>query len=111
MYIEPYPKSLALTLHKDAISIRESDQSSHVLFLQYEGVAPKNIVRLFRAEGKRKADGRAIKRDPEEASPVSRTPLDGFSAREQIVTKRIEQVKAKHKTILEIARGISNETN
>jgi deoxycytidylate deaminase len=47
LYIEPYAKSLANTLHGDAISMVETDNPKRVAFLQYEGVAPKNMIRLF----------------------------------------------------------------
>lgn len=93
IYIEPYPKSLALKLHKDAISERREEQATHVIFTQYEGVAPKNIIRLFKMHDKRKAGGKLITHDPKKSSPICRSPLDGFSVREQIVVKRIEQLK------------------
>ncbi|WP_175429979.1 deaminase [Azospirillum argentinense] len=97
IYIEPYPKSLALTLHKDAISVNEDKKGTHVLFLQYEGVAPKNFVRLYKQSGKRKEGGKIVTRQPETASPICRTQLDGFPIREQIVVKRVGQIEAKAK--------------
>ncbi|MBF0305408.1 MAG: deoxycytidylate deaminase [Alphaproteobacteria bacterium] len=93
VYIEPYPKSLATVLHKDAISTRESEGENHVLFLQYEGVAPKNIIRLFQQHGARKADGKAIERQRKTAMPLYRSPLDGFSTREQIIVHRVGEAE------------------
>lgn len=90
LYIEPYPKSLATVLHNDSISVRESERESHVVFLQYEGVAPKNMIRLFKQHGDRKIDGRAIERPRGTSEPVSRSPLDGFHTREQIVVHRVK---------------------
>ncbi|MGA1858832.1 anti-phage dCTP deaminase [Azospirillum sp. 11R-A] len=110
IYIEPYPKSLALTLHKDAISVNEDKRESHVLFLQYEGVAPKNVVRLFKQHGKRKQDGKAVTRRPETSSPICRTQLDGFPVREQIVLKRVGQIEAKAKAAPTTVREKSNGT-
>lgn len=95
VYIEPYPKSLATVLHKDAISVRENDNGSHVVFLQYEGVAPKNMIRLFKQHGDRKSDGKAIEREREASAPVSRSPLDGFATREQIVVHRVASAEKK----------------
>ena len=40
VYIEPYPKSLALGLHTDAITDKETGDKEKVVFLQYEGTAP-----------------------------------------------------------------------
>ncbi|MBF0563365.1 MAG: deoxycytidylate deaminase [Alphaproteobacteria bacterium] len=97
VYIEPYPKSLATTLHKDSISTRDSEGEGHVLFLQYEGVAPKNIIKLFQQHGERKADGRAIERPRETATPLHRSPLDGFSTREQIIVHGLRQAEEKAK--------------
>jgi deoxycytidylate deaminase len=103
VYIEPYPKSLATVLHKDAISVRESDKESHVVFLQYQGVAPKNMIRLFKQHGDRKSDGKAIERERRNSAPVSRSPLDGFATREQIVVHRVE---AAEKKIVETQEGV-----
>lgn len=94
VYIEPYPKSLATVLHKDAITTKDG-VSSMVAFVQYEGVAPKNILRLFGYRLDRKCDGRAVTNNPIAASPVSRSPLDGYFRREQIVVHRLETLEAK----------------
>jgi len=52
-YIEPYPKSLALTLHSDSITIRASQWlepskgGTKVLFRAFTGVAPRLYRRAF----------------------------------------------------------------
>lgn len=50
-YIEPYPKSLCLELHKDAITEDESktndDDDDKVKLLMYEGVAPKAFIKFY----------------------------------------------------------------
>jgi deoxycytidylate deaminase len=107
VYIEPYPKSLANVLHSDAISDDKAKVDTHVLFLQYEGVAPKNFVRLFKIREKRKENGKLVVRDALSMEPVCRTPLDGFCAREQIVLKRVGQIEAKSKTLSAAAGGKS----
>lgn len=93
VYIEPYPKSLATVLHNDAISIRENERATHVVFLQYEGVAPKNMIRLFRQHSARKSDGKGVERARPGSAPISRSPLDGFATREQIVVSRLEKAE------------------
>lgn len=92
VYVEPYPKSLAITLHEDAITSLDQEDS-RVKFLQYEGVAPKNILRLFGNKKGRKKDGKAVEIDPKKASPASHSPLDSFLTREQIVLKELERVE------------------
>lgn len=91
VYIEPYEKSLAMKLHRDAISDKESEHASKVVFLQYNGVAPKNILRLFKPNSlQRKDAGAVIERDPASASPLLPSPLDGFFHREQLVAAKVQ---------------------
>jgi deoxycytidylate deaminase len=91
IYIEPYTKSLALDLHEDAVSVYEEHAGKRVLFLQYEGVAPRNMGRLFRDRGERKKDGKLLLRAKKEASPLSKVPLDGFAHREQLIVAAVRQ--------------------
>jgi deoxycytidylate deaminase len=97
IYIEPYAKSLAIALHRDAISVREGHRGSRVLFLQYEGVAPKNVIRLFNHGAPRKEDGKLLELDPRKASPVFPSPLDGFTQREQIIVHRVVAIEKRAK--------------
>ncbi|MBR0752612.1 hypothetical protein JQ604_10490 [Bradyrhizobium jicamae] len=94
IYIEPYTKSLALNLHEDTISISEADLGKKVVFLQYEGVAPRNMIRLFKDRGARKKEGRLLLTNRHEAKPVSLAPLDGFEARERLVVARLMKIEA-----------------
>lgn len=94
IYIEPYTKSLALNLHEDTISIHESDHTKKVVFLQYEGVAPRNMIRLFKDRGDRKKDGKLLLTNRLEAKPVSLAPLDGFEARERLVVARLTKIES-----------------
>ena len=45
-FIEPYPKSRALDLHRDSISLEVKDKKK-VLFRPFVGVAPRAFTRLF----------------------------------------------------------------
>ena len=71
VYIEPYSKSLAFELHHDAISPMLNNKPTHVVFLQYEGVAPKNMIRLFKHGSPRKSEGTLLSSDPTKAFPCS----------------------------------------
>jgi deoxycytidylate deaminase len=95
VYIEPYGKSLAMVLHRDAVSVHMNDRKSHVLFLQYEGVAPENVLRLFRSglERKSKLDGSLSEREPGDAFPLFASSLDSFSRREEIVTQKVTRLE------------------
>jgi len=70
VFVEPYPKSLALKLHADSITVKDEDQGDHVFFVQYEGVSPKVFSRYFNVESSRKRDGKVRKVDPLVARPV-----------------------------------------
>ncbi|WP_313597568.1 anti-phage dCTP deaminase [Psychrobacter sanguinis] len=50
VYIEPYPKSLALTFHSDSIEIKDSNTNSvsnKVIFESFIGVGPRRFLDLF----------------------------------------------------------------
>ena len=94
-FIEPYPKSLAIALHNDAISLNDKDGESKAVFLQYEGVSPKNIIKLFKHGGDRKRDGKLLKRSRKKATPVFQPMLDGFATYEQKIVKELEVEEGK----------------
>lgn len=101
-FIEPYPKSLAVELHMDAVSENESDSGKKVVFLQYSGIAPKNILKLFKTQLTRKGDGgKLIEFDRKTAIPVVRVSLDDYSTHEKwVVAKLIENEEANKTPIL-----------
>lgn len=58
VYIEPYPKSRAMALHDDAITV---DQQSvdKVILSHFHGIAPKRYRDIFEKGGRKNRDGRA----------------------------------------------------
>lgn len=91
-FIEPYPKSLAIELHSDAVSEKESDKDRKVLFLQYTGIAPKNILKLF-SSGIRRKDkfGKVVPFNKQQASPVVMVSLDDYATHEKWVIAELEE--------------------
>jgi deoxycytidylate deaminase len=90
VYVEPYPKSLATELHEDAVFSGFGDGSaSKVHFEPYEGIAPRNIFRLFKHGIERKAQGKAQVLERTTADPVTKPPLDGFTVFEMVVVKEL----------------------
>jgi len=75
VYIHPYSKSKAISLHHDAIT-EEPDETGKVVFKQYDGVAPHNYLKSFAAARDRKRDGAFIQTDPRSAVPIFKIPLD-----------------------------------
>jgi hypothetical protein len=76
-YIEPYPKSQALSLHPDSIAIESKDWKSvseggaKVLFRPFSGVAPRLYKRAFLKDRdlKDKQTGQMHIHQPEWISP------------------------------------------
>ncbi|MFM0285438.1 anti-phage dCTP deaminase [Paraburkholderia megapolitana] len=97
LYIEPYPKSLALELHRDAVSEDGKDATNDVatgkvVFLQYSGVAPKNMLRLFNVRLTRKEEGGKLRAfDKRTASPLVAVSLDDFPTHEKYVIAEYAQ--------------------
>lgn len=94
-YVEPYAKSLALELHSDSISVT-SGADDKCAFLQYEGVGPDSILKLFHHGVERKKDGRAITSEKKTAQPVLPPPMDGFTTHEKRVILHLEKAEAKN---------------
>lgn len=95
-FIEPYPKSLAMELHSDAVSENEGDEGKKVLFLQYSGIAPKNILKLFNAGLTRKdSNGKLRAFDKKDATPVVAVSLDDYATHEKWVIAELEQNEKK----------------
>lgn len=94
-YIEPYPKSRALSLHRDSISIEEAEQGK-VLFRPFVGVAPRLFPRLFSMTS---ADGTEIPRKDASGKPITdrvdlRLRMAYFSAlqNEELVARELEDL-------------------
>jgi deoxycytidylate deaminase len=75
VYIHPYSKSKAVKLHHDAIT-EDPSAIGKVVFRQYDGVAPHNYLRSFRAARDRKEGGMFINRPSTSATPIFKIPLD-----------------------------------
>lgn len=84
VYVEPYAKSLATKLHDDSLAA-STTTGDHVIYQQYQGVAPRNIDRYFGVRGERKRLGKLVETPSREAVPVGLAPLDGIAIRETLV--------------------------
>lgn len=92
-FIEPYPKSKAIDLHPDAISLDEKDAGKKVVFKQYEGVAPKNTYKLFNTIGAEKQNG-VIKMPQKSAALPRFAPLiDSFALYEGKVSLEVKRME------------------
>jgi deoxycytidylate deaminase len=100
-YIEPYEKSLAKDLHKDAIAFEVEESVDHppkrVEFLHFEGVAPRQFHHVFRVASRKNEDGRYIPVNPREADKVLPEYLDNY---QDFETKAAEHLTKMIKTFL-----------
>ena len=102
-YIEPYRKSLAIKLHGDAISERETDIGK-VQLLPFDGVAPGRYLDLFKVRpDTRKSNGLMIKVAPKDAMPRLEKSMQAFPELEGLVVQSL----ARHKliTVKEVGDG------
>jgi deoxycytidylate deaminase len=94
-YLEPYPKSKALDLHKDAIAITHenwkppSEGGPHVLFRPFTGVAPRLYSRAFLKDRDLKDDHTGDQRigDPSWGSPWELGRLSYVQLEEKLLDK------------------------
>ena len=70
VYVEPYPKSLATDLHRDAIEMEpERETAGKVAFEPFVGVAPRQYSRMFSMIPRKDRQGNAVRWDGAAAVP------------------------------------------
>lgn len=93
-YIEPYRKSMATKLHRDALS-ESVDDETKVRLIQFDGVAPRRFIDVFEA-GDRKKDG-VLRLPPKEgARPATQVSLKAIPRLEQAVIAELETRNLKY---------------
>lgn len=93
VYIEPYEKSQALELHRDAIELDPAGEqcNNKVIFMHFEGVAPKQYLKLFKMRAERKINGKLNTTDAEKALPVVPEYLYTFLDYEAKITEHLKK--------------------
>lgn len=81
-YIEPYVKSLCLTLHDDSMTERD-DVNDKVKILIFDGISPNRYLSFFTNFAERKADGKLIKKNLKAARPKLSKSLQALSTLEE----------------------------
>lgn len=97
-YIEPYPKSRALDLHQDSISL-EDEREGKVVFRPFVGVAPRAYERLFSMTS---WDGSRVQRKDDAGVPILdrvclrfRMPYLSALQRESLAAKELIELTPK----------------
>ncbi|TDW50066.1 deoxycytidylate deaminase [Flavobacterium sp. 270] len=88
-YIEPYKKSLGITLHDDAITEDENSKDK-VRILIFDGVAPRKYLNFFTNFTERKSNGKKVSRDFTTIKPKVAKSLQALSTLE---TQAIHSLK------------------
>lgn len=101
-YIEPYEKSMAEVLHKDAIAFeeprvaandRDEAGATRVRFLHFEGVAPRLFAAVFRADGrKEKRTGKFIPISTNNPAKILPEYLDNYHDFEDAAVKHFKSI-------------------
>lgn len=91
VYIEPYEKSLALSLHDDAMSHKKSE--TKVWLKPFQGVAPSRYKAFFKNTTPDKdGEGKIIWTDKKDRLQVDRTFVDSYLDHETKISAEIKQV-------------------
>jgi deoxycytidylate deaminase len=99
-YIEPYLKSLAIDIHSDQVNFEpkeldpnHKDNINKVLFLPFEGVAPKQYLNFFKAYDRKKSSGIRIEYDLKEAIPSLKQMMDPYTDYELQISNSFKDVE------------------
>lgn len=98
-YIEPYLKSLAVDLHEDQVNFdpkdidpKHEDNIGRVLFLPFEGVAPKQYLNIFKSCDRKEKDGTKIKYDIKKAIPALKQMMDSYTDYELAISNSFKNL-------------------
>lgn len=94
VYLEPYPKSYASTLHGDSIEVESDGKNSKVSFEPFKGVSPHRYRDLFE-KGKRKFSGVAQQWNEGKRRPMIEVYYPSyFQAELHVVARLNEDIEA-----------------
>lgn len=96
-YVEPYEKSLAKELHSDSIAFEVEPTTEgvpkKVEFLHFEGVAPRQFHNMFKAQGRKDANGKFVAIQIQQADKLVPEYLDGYQDFEaKVVEHLVEEI-------------------
>lgn len=105
VYIEPYAKSKAFSLHQDAISNNENRGFTRLPFVPFIGVGPRRYLDLFSLSLgtgipiERKHDGVLIDWNPAEAGPRLQMQPSSYLTRESFASASLRNILESSKSI------------
>jgi cytidine deaminase len=93
VFIEPYPKSMALRLYEDAIVMDDSSSESKLVFRPFIGVAPRRYIDFFSFRRRKDREGYAVRWQPKGASPTGATGTQYILTEQSLTSKLAEKMK------------------
>jgi len=106
VYIEPYPKSLASTLHLDAIATDASPATEgQVQFAPFVGVAPRRYMEFFSMAKRKTDDGSVVPWNPRLKGPRLSDADHTYIIRERQVLRELKAVLARNRSTLKLTGG------
>ncbi|MBA3859097.1 MAG: hypothetical protein C0508_01190 [Cyanobacteria bacterium PR.023] len=96
VYIEPYPKSRAIQLHEDEISVDKlAKEEKKVRFEPFVGIAPRIFIEMFSMVPRKDKKGHILPWDGKKAKPkMSESPYS-YIALEQSELARVKRAMAE----------------
>jgi cytidine deaminase len=92
VYIEPYPKSYAINLHSDSISVQGDCESKKVIYSPFIGISPYRYREIFE-RGKRKGEsGEFMDWSGGEIRPIVKYNIANWLANEVSVIKYFGEI-------------------
>jgi cytidine deaminase len=97
IYIEPYPKSQAVELFSEFISVDRSDIFNKLKFEPFVGIAPRCYLDYFGIKERKDSDGIIKKWDSKKAIPRFREPYQSYLMQEHQAKRKLEILLEKDK--------------
>lgn len=105
-YIEPYPKSKAMYLHQDSISMKE-ESSGKVVFSAFTGVGPRRFLDLFSTMGLGAAKRIERKTEEGKAIPTKRGSYKHPRIPVSLISQIFKEERAEILTAISLAEKIT----
>jgi len=98
IFLEPYPKSLVITLHNDSVSIESEDRGGFhefpsVVFEHFYGISPRRYQELFERTKRKDKHGDFVAWKHKSPQPILTVYSPYYAASEDIIKDHMEQSK------------------
>jgi deoxycytidylate deaminase len=99
VYIEPYPKSQALELFSEFISVDQSHIANRLSFEPFVGIAPRGYLDFFGVKERKNSEGVIKKWDSNKAVPRFRESYKSYLIKEHQAKRKLQILLGKRRKI------------